>query len=420
MAIEKVRTKAEMDADSMLKIQSLISSLNSDHGASPLDSLCHFTSKAVNSNAFGGIRLAADTKIDMPYVCVSAIGARKVPLDYVKMVSPYNTAAKALHEGYIPDDKTSVLERGKLVNLNNLDGLNVRLRQSIIKDINGEYLSVTPLHSSGFSLLLRAKAKKLNEDELAVIKELKKQDAQNRKLQKPKTKLSQDERKLLAELQKLNDHKKYRTLNFNFAVMSFGGTNPANIGMHAYSLSKPLLMNAPVESTEIKEAYRFYHKGLQLRIGHDFLREYYAYTQELKAASLIKSGTDEFANNVQFKRAESQIITRIVASVLTAAKLARESVITHIKIEAGELASLNEGLSVAGLMDVSEGPDNLRGSKEWVTQLAADLTHKFINTAFKPTKDAAIAEKTTLSIGQQESIRLINAFEREIRCQASI
>ncbi|PPC84688.1 MAG: hypothetical protein CTY38_01175 [Methylotenera sp.] len=371
------------------KLAAFVARLSDDEQALALRRLCHFTAKAVNSNTEGGIRLPADTLIKLPYVSVSTLGAKKVPLDYIKMIEPDSLAAKALYHGYI-SPKHNAHHQGGMVDLDDLRGKNVRLRQTIIKDDNEGYLSITPLHSAGLSLLIGLKMRATLDTEF----ELK------------------DEARLNSE--------KHQIRSIPLALMSFGGTKKNNVGAHAYWLSNPLFLAAPTESYEVRSAYRFYFKGPQVKVSHDALRQYLELINKHKALHLKKAGQDSFSHSLAFCADENKIIAAIVSALLNHASTARSSVKQYLSLNDDQAGTLNRDLSVRGLMDISTGSKNLRVDMEWIEQMALDLTNRLINTPFKADPGDPRAELSTLGIGEHNSVRLQNIFKKEIRCQASI
>lgn len=192
--------------------------------------MVHFSAKTVNSNASAaGVRIVEQTQL--PYVSVSSIGPKSVPLDYYENA----TAAK------LPNQINGVVlgnlhDRFKDVNEEEInfiqemiknydfaefaDDIDCHLKQVIMPDEVGNDFCLTPLHAAGLSRLI-------NQHEKLIAKEISEK----------------------------------KTTVFRHAQMNYGGSNTQNIGGLANELKKPLFFSAPEEDMNIRAALAIYYKG---------------------------------------------------------------------------------------------------------------------------------------------------------------
>lgn len=224
-----------------------------------IDNFAHFTFKISNSNALSGGLIAEKVDLD-GYVCMSSV---MVGTEYDLMNNPSAQAKiykriNAIIEGtedtlFNNINKNEVIYiKKQLSNIqskqsSNLNLTNKRLKQIIIQDKNEnneiENKELIILRSSGFAKIL--------------AKSLKKE-------------------------QEIDDKNFYKRKK---AQLSFGGSNPINIGVNGYLMSNVLYFEAPQKhgkETNFDEAYKIHHTGIKLYdlINIDFLKKYYEYQKQ--------------------------------------------------------------------------------------------------------------------------------------------
>jgi len=225
------------------------------------ENLATHTTKGVNTNAAGdGVRVSPGNRNDIPYACVLS-EREPVELDYTNgaTASPITEQIDAVLKddfhrfsgvdeaecATIRERVLPVLEQPMIAG----PSVSPRLRQIIVEDSQSGDIVLTPLHSGGFSLRLKA----ILEAELEAT---------------------------LAETGKST------TAFFDDVVMKVGGDKGQNAGrMHligamqnAYRFAVPLKEEDP----GIRKAISVWHRGISLRIPYALLEEYASYLNKLQ------------------------------------------------------------------------------------------------------------------------------------------
>lgn len=209
-------------------------SFDEDHYKHAIQKLVHFSTKAVNSNAIaGGVRIG-NAGVDLPYIAVSTCDPVRVGLDYMKNAGQEARIIKqvnAVLSGTHIDRFESVPEEDVAVILSARAALDVgpvsfvgdpdcHLKQLIMPSEDGEDFCLTPLHSAGLNQLVNQREAVLIEAQETPVRRL-----------------------------------------FRRARMSFGGSNPHNIGLLIREMQTPLFFEAPREDAGAKKALSIHYKG---------------------------------------------------------------------------------------------------------------------------------------------------------------
>ncbi|WP_300832084.1 hypothetical protein, partial [uncultured Bilophila sp.] len=226
--------------------------------------LVHFSSKTVNSNAaLVGVRLASDDALDAPYVSARTLMARNISLslDYGKggaamagickqvnavvRNTPFAKDASPEERAAIEKAMTDACSSSFSVGLGYVDH---RLRQILIpkEGSEGGYVSMTPITAGGVCELLFEKNNGLVSSHNAACEEARKHAG------KPEG----DENGGSAphmEICKLRQ-----------AQFGIGGSNPQNVGGLVRAMQRPLFVDAPRSTDDLRTAFSFYYKGISL------------------------------------------------------------------------------------------------------------------------------------------------------------
>jgi hypothetical protein len=328
-----------------------------------LEQAIHFTGKGINSNATAGIRLGHQDYItDLPYVAVCTLPKNSELLDYIGSASiarifSQGMAAKLLssqqlQEKFIEDleeEKNAIQNSIQLAQkaVENIDfnkryehpeneSINLRLRQIILQDQNGNDIAITPLPSSGFSELLQSKIKEI-EDVAA----------------------SDSHEELKPKKQHL----------FGKSHHNIGGGNTQNIGGRIYSMQELLFFRPPSENQELKKAYRVFHRGIRLDIPQSLLKNFYSWRDRLLKKYQV------MPHELKYRQEEKEYIQKIAQVILDRAN---EAVFLLQKYQ-DQFAKKKSTLDVIqqGLIDPS-----LRDAT-WREAFASKIYSNILNTEFK-------------------------------------
>jgi len=271
----------------------------------------HYSAKTVNSNAFAaGIRLASDDTFDAPYLTVSSIGPRQVPVDYLQNAGRIATHYKkfgALREPaqrarfiQVPADEEAIIAAALPLLLKGAEHgthfVDARLRQVLLPTADGiddeNYVALTPLNAAGLSELIGQRVE-------ADIEQKKARD------EKPH----------------------YR----NRALLGYGGSNPQNVGRWVRSMGRAMVFNAPQEQPATRKAYAIFYKGLQLP---DQLKpQLDAYAQWRHKMLLANQGrmTGDLASRTE----EVALLTEIAKRALALGQAAEAHQLQHWALDPG-------------------------------------------------------------------------------------
>ena len=277
------------------------------------ESLVHFNSKTVNSNAsLVGIRLGADAAVDLPYISLRTLlgSGLSFPLDYAEGGASKAGIVKQINQVLAdsPDAAGATAEEKKAivagVNAANASGYSTgteyvdhRLRQVLVpkKDAPGGYVSMTPITASSICPLFFTKEHGLVPRH---------NEAAKAEPEGPRRKLRQ-------------------------AQFGIGGSNPQNIGSLVRSMQRPLMVAAPGASASTRDAFSLYHKGLPLNVHtpEPFRQavQQYVHFREL----MLNPHSDDAAITLKEREQEEALITAIAQAVLDMAADARELLTQH-------------------------------------------------------------------------------------------
>ena len=278
------------------------------------ESLVHFNSKTVNSNAsLVGIRLGADAAVDLPYISLRTLlgSGLSFPLDYAEGGASKAGIVKQINQVLAdsPDAAGATAEEKKAivagVNAANASGYSTgteyvdhRLRQVLVpkKDAPGGYVSMTPITASSICPLFFTKEHGLVPRH---------NEAAKAEPEGPRRKLRQ-------------------------AQFGIGGSNPQNIGsLVSFIMQRPLMVAAPGASASTRDAFSLYHKGLPLNVHTPELFrqavQQYVHFRE----SMLNPHSDDAAITLKEREQEEALITAIAQAVLDMAADARELLTQH-------------------------------------------------------------------------------------------
>jgi hypothetical protein len=278
------------------------------------ESLVHFNSKTVNSNAsLVGIRLGADAAVDLPYISLRTLlgSGLSFPLDYAEGGASKAGIVKQINQVLAdsPDAAGATAEEKKAivagVNAANASGYSTgteyvdhRLRQVLVpkKDAPGGYVSMTPITASSICPLFFTKEHGLVPRH---------NEAAKAEPEGPRRKLRQ-------------------------AQFGIGGSNPQNIGsLVSFIMQRPLMVAAPGASASTRDAFSLYHKGLALNVHTPELFrqavQQYVHFRE----SMLNPHSDDAAITLKEREQEEALITAIAQAVLDMAADARELLTQH-------------------------------------------------------------------------------------------
>lgn len=278
------------------------------------ESLVHFNSKTVNSNAsLVGIRLGADAAVDLPYISLRTLlgSGLSFPLDYAEGGASKAGIVKQINQVLAdsPDAAGATAEEKKAivagVNAANASGYSTgteyvdhRLRQVLVpkKDAPGGYVSMTPITASSICPLFFTKEHGLVPQHNEAVKA---------EPEGPRRKLRQ-------------------------ARFGIGGSNPHNAGsLVRIIMQRPLMVAAPGASASTRDAFSLYHKGLALNVHTPGLFrqavQQYVHFRE----AMLNPHSDDAAITLKEREQEEALITAIAQAVLDMAADARDLLIRH-------------------------------------------------------------------------------------------
>ncbi len=275
--------------------------------------LVHFNGKTVNSNAqLVGIRLVRDAALDLPYLSLRTLLADNltVPLDYAGNTAPKDKAPTAtvfkqirwllngnpLAAPASGEEKAAIhsgLEAAKNTAYPvGTEFVDHRLRQLLIpKDgETGGYVSLTPITSNGLCALLF-------DSESGLVTRHNEQ-ADN----------TAD-----APVQKLRQ-----------AQFGIGGSNPQNIGGLVRSMQQPIMLGAPRQPAELKQAFALYYSGVRISVHRrgtfqNAVKNYVAFRDKV-----LLNPKPGHTITLREREREERLIAAIAAAVLAAGAAAEK------------------------------------------------------------------------------------------------
>jgi hypothetical protein len=308
-------------------------------------SLIHFTSKTVNSNAkAAGIRLAANAGLNLPYVSARALMGAGVsmPLDYLEGGAMQAGKMKQINsvlrdtefsKGASSQEREAIVgavnEARKSTYCTGMDLVDSRLRQLLIpkEDSPDDYVTVTPITASGVcDYLLNS------EDGLVAVHN------QNVKTDR--------------------DREKTGRRRIRQARYGIGGANPQNVGSLVRSMTRPILVSAPAASVSVKKALRIFYKGIQVHFApSSVLWEPLQGYRTLRARMVEESS---FLSPSEVREREETLVAAISATVLELGREALECLEAHRAILPVEHAFMDGAVETPELIS-RQVPGVIRG-----------------------------------------------------------
>lgn len=301
----------------------------------------HFTGKLTNTNIQSppAVRLSAADKIDLPFVSVSTIGVEHIDTDYLSntSVAEFNQMRTVWRRDVLEKYKSGPPTQEQLdravalapeileiqrntpaeVNTHQVDP---RFRQIIMPtgDENTPWVSLSPLHSSGLSVLIRNRLEQESIDHGIQEDEDEDEEADEKKAESSN---SDDD-----ETQEIKK-KIYRLKAFT----RVGGGKPVNAGYHATSMHYVLAFTAPEIDEDLRRALAIHHHG-HLRGG----RFYAPFRETVDFLSwrqdIIKAhNATTMPSNMQIREEEAQHIRNIARAALRSAEWALSQVKAYVK-----------------------------------------------------------------------------------------
>lgn len=270
-----------------------------------IDQLVTFSHKTTNSNIpAGGVRLAADQALRLPYVSARTLLATgETPdLDYIANSGKVATAVKQLRQ---LQDGTSTAPADEALHLlaKLTDGarqgceigterVSLRARQLLLPRPDGSYVAITPLSAGGVSRSIRSAVR-----------------AHNDTLRNPgETDTS--------TLQRIST-----------AVFGLGGAKPLNVGSLAREMQRPLVFFPPAERRQVKAALAQHFQGIPIRLPRALLKEFRDWCRAARARNGGHIPTDMHTRDEEAAR-----IRQIVDAVLIQGEQARQRLLAHLDI----------------------------------------------------------------------------------------
>lgn len=321
-----------------------------------IEELVHFSVKTTNSNApKGGVRLAADESLQLPYVSARTLMAadQQIPMDYTANAGKTATIikqAKLVLSGeavHASDDEQKTVQAAIASTIKShqeigLDFVSPRLRQLLLPKDNG-YVSVTPLTAGGTCQLINEKVKAHDE---AV------------KLEREKIKQAKKEAK--------KDLPKPKLTRITTAVFGLGGANPQNVGSLVRKMQRPMVFFSPTGDTAPKQVLSLFHNGCRIVLPKKLLFKLRLWlTQEKNSDNQLPT---KQAIQDQFK----DFIIQFVQAILLQGKQAYHQLITNQHLLPKTSTEKNLVSSEAPLVEQGLIDSRLRDS-EWKLQLTEQL-----------------------------------------------
>jgi hypothetical protein len=309
------------------------------------------STKGVNTNAKPcGIRVIPKPRADFPYACVR-FGNEQVDLDYmdnatnsvateqiVDALKPTQTNFVDVSSDEVEFIRSAIAPILQQEEVSAHELVSPRVKQIFFSDGNGGDISLTPLHSGGFSARLHVLA----------------DAALNARAQKA----------IVAGA----DHIPRR---FDAVTIKVGGEKPWNAGRTRLvgAMQRAYLFDVPAETEPaLRKAFAIYHKGISLRpLSSDIER--YGLWLKSKRKTNASGGTEASIKVSVIHRTqrnmneECEIVQSMAEYVLTRAQKATDLVAPLV--ESGDLPGLVSSilsLSIRGVLDANQRNDDWRNA----------------------------------------------------------
>ncbi len=230
------------------------------------ENLVHFSFKTVNSNICkGGIRLGKNASLNLPYISVRTMLAKEgqsVGLDYTGNApngapfSQYRQAIGETRRGVTKKDPGILAIVDAVVCADadlratpatfGTDHVSPRMRQLLLPDADGGYVSISPIGSSGLCGVIDHLVA-TRRTEVAAYKNA--TNAEKKNMPMP--------------------HSIPRAQGF-----SIGGGKPQNVGGRMRDMRPIIAMSVPESSAVTRAAWRLYYRGLSLQMPYRCVKAY--------------------------------------------------------------------------------------------------------------------------------------------------
>ncbi|MBT2770717.1 hypothetical protein J7J47_00530 [Halomonas sp. ISL-60] len=319
--------------------------------------LVHFSTKTINSNAKAvGIRLSKANARSQPYVCASSVLAsgHSLPLDYLTNSGPAATITKQVEQilandlpaAIDPEEVTAVKqmhqEASQVAFETGMGKVSPRVRQLFLPCDDGDYVTITPITSSGLTAIVREQTR--------------------------------------ANLERWREHKERQEQQPNptgirrlrTAYLGFGGDNAQNIGRlpNRGFVQYPLFFSAPRIGKGVREQYLAAHRGVWPLLNPIIMREM---RDTLMPIKLREGG--ELPSNLKTRELIDQFVKRLINSLLQRAELASQEALEILSPEAGSETGQPSDIDWSHLPIIQQGllsPD--ARNRHWRQELTNQLT----------------------------------------------
>lgn len=298
----------------------------------------------------GGVRIIPNYDVDMPYACVR-FGRQQVSLDYsqgaqssvpTEQLDAIRIQDFNRYQAIPEEEKTKIQEIQSQVlpllekNMVNVPySVNPRMRQIMLENGDGGYVSLSPLHSSGFSERLH----QVMEEKLLEIS---------------------------ADCQNGSGYPAF----FDEVVFKVGGDKPQNVGrMHLIgAMQKAYRFPVPVESDKgLRSLIRLYHRGVSTKPPAEMLLAYGQFLNLLRRKDAHHDQSlqrNENRMNRQFKH-----IAGMVRVVLSRGNLAHKKMKPYVPSILDDFCDASLSKVQKGLMNPS-----LRDN-QWKSEFADEIVY---------------------------------------------
>lgn len=318
--------------------------------------LVHFSTKTINSNAKAvGIRLSKANARSQPYLCASSVLAsgRSLPLDYLtngiaatitKQVEQIlaNELPAAIDPAEVTAVKQMYQEASQVAFETGMEKVSPRVRQLFLPCDDGDYVTITPITSSGLTAIVLEQTR-ANIERWRERKEKQGQPPNPTGIRRLRT-----------------------------AYLGFGGDNAQNIGRlpNRGFIQYPLFFSAPRISKGIREQYLAAHRGIWPLLNPIIMREMHDTLMPIK----LREGGD-LPSNFKTRELIDQFAQRLINSLLQRAKLTSQEALEILSPEVGSETGQPSDIDWSHLPSIQKGllsPD--ARDKYWREELSALLT----------------------------------------------
>lgn len=264
----------------------------------------HLFSKPIHTNALQVCIRMSNPPKPLPYVAISTLGSKAIPLEFSGRTSLQKEGGQLLAAlenqvelRYVGATAESIAEAEsmraacELPLSSGTEVVDARLRQ-IFMPTGDTYIAITPLHSAGFSMLVNESVKREKE-------------------------------------KGLESGAKYGYRKT--AHLKIGGSRPNNVGLRTNALHWLLVFAGPVSQQKTKLAYAYHFRGITLTPSVTLIMQYKAWLQAQKKSQKDEDGkfSHKLTSTQKLRSQEVEHLTKMVMQVLLVAKNARELLLSQ-------------------------------------------------------------------------------------------